>query len=227
MRVRLYYIMLILLSFRVAIAHSQESQFEVADVYATQERVDSVSSNGPIVVPTEWNRKMHIKTNVIGLGFAIANVALEVDLGKHWSFALPVNYSAWDYMKPTTKFRTFSMYPEGRFWVSKRNNGFFVGAHFGFAYYNYALNGDYRYQDHDGKTPALGGGLSIGYRLPISKNEKWNVEFAIGAGAYSRKYDRFYNVTDGRLVDTTNKMYWGIDNAAINFSYSFDLKKRK
>lgn len=227
MGVRLCHIMLILLSFSMGIAHSQESQFEAADLRGNGIVVDSVSTSRVVETPSEWNRRLHVKTNLVGLGLAIANVSVEVDLGKHWSFALPVNYSAWDYMKPTTKFRTFSMYPEGRFWVSKRNNGFFVGAHFGFAYYNYALNGDYRFQDHDGKTPALGGGLSIGYRLPISKNKKWNVEFAIGAGAYTRKYDRFYNVTDGRLVDTTNKMYLGIDNAAINFSYSFDLKKRK
>ena len=34
----------------------------------------------------EWSRKLHLKTNAIGLGMAIANVAAEVDLAKHWSF---------------------------------------------------------------------------------------------------------------------------------------------
>ena len=33
-----------------------------------------------------WSRKLHLKTNAIGLGMAIANVAAEVDLAKHWSF---------------------------------------------------------------------------------------------------------------------------------------------
>ena len=37
-----------------------------------------------------WSRKLHLKTNAIGLGMAIANVAAEVDLAKHWSFTLPV-----------------------------------------------------------------------------------------------------------------------------------------
>ena len=43
----------------------------------------------------EWSRKLHIKTNAIGLGMGIANVAAEIDLAKHWSFALPIYYSAW------------------------------------------------------------------------------------------------------------------------------------
>jgi hypothetical protein len=61
----------------------------------------------------------------------------------------------------------------------------------------------------------------------MSKNNRWHVEFAIGAGGYNLHYDRFYNVDNGKLVDTYHKIYWGIDNAAINISYNIDLKKRK
>ena len=174
-----------------------------------------------------WNRKLHLKTNIIGLGMAIANVAAEVELAKHWSFTLPVYYSAWDYFKSTIKFRTFALQPEFRYWLSEENDGFFAGAHFGLAYYNFAFDGDYRYQDHNRETPAIGGGVSIGYRLPISKNNRWRVEFSLGAGVYSNHYDKFYNVNNGKLIETYRKTYWGIDNAAVNISYRFDLKKRK
>ena len=132
-----------------------------------------------------WSRKLHLKTNAIGLGMAIANVAAEVDLAKHWSFTLPIYYSAWDYFKSTIKFRTFALQPEFRYWLSEENDGFFGGVHFGLAYYNLAFDGDYRYQVHNRETPAIGGGVSIGYRLPISKNNRWRVEFSLGAGFYS------------------------------------------
>ena len=72
-----------------------------------------------------WSRKLHLKTNAIGLGMAIANVAAEIDLAKHWSFTLPVYYSAWDYFKSTIKFRTFAVQPEFRYWLSEENDGFF------------------------------------------------------------------------------------------------------
>lgn len=177
----------------------------------------------------EWYRKLHLKTNALGLGLAIANVAVEVDLTKHWSFTLPIYYSAWDYFKTTIKFRTFAIQPELRYWWSEANEGFFAGAHFGLAYYNFAMDGEYRYQDHYRRTPAIGGGMSVGYRLPISKNNRWWVEFTLGAGVYPLHYDKFYNTPrtkDGALIESIKKVYWGIDQAAVSFSYSFDLKKR-
>ena len=177
----------------------------------------------------EWTRKLHLKTNAIGLGMGITNVAAEIDLAKHWSFTLPVYCSAWDYFKTTIKFRTAAIQPEFRYWLSEENDGFFAGAHFGLGYYNLALDGNYRYQDHNRETPAIGGGVSIGYRLPISKNNRWRVEFSLGAGVYSNHYDKFHNTPDtkdGLMVESVKKTYWGIDQAAASFSYSFDLKKK-
>ena len=183
----------------------------------------------PIAIPEMevWTPRLHLKTNAIGLGMAIANVAAEVDLAKHYSFTLPVYYSAWNYFKSTIKFRTFAVQPELRYWLSEENDGFFGGVHFGLAYYNFAFDGDYRYQDHNRETPAIGGGVSIGYRLPISQNNRWRVEFSLGAGVYSNHYDKFHNTPrtkDGQMIESIKKTYWGIDQAAVSFSYSFDLK---
>lgn len=178
---------------------------------------------------TEWSRKLHLKTNVIGLGMAIANVAAEVDLAKHWSFAFPVYYSAWDYFKSTIKFRTFAVQPELRYWLYEENDGFFAGAHLGLAYYNFAFDGDYRFQDHNRNTPAIGGGVSIGYRLPICTNNSWRVEISLGVGAYSCHYDKFHNTPrtkNGLMLESIRKTFWGIDQATVSFSYSFDLKRK-
>ena len=116
--------------------------------------------------------------------------------------------------------------PELRYWFNKNNSKLFVGAHFGAASFNLALNGDYRYQDHNGASPIMGGGISIGYRMPISKNERWNVEFAVGVGGYSIRCDKFYNIKNGKLAETYRTTYWGIDNASIGISYRFNLKKQ-
>lgn len=179
------------------------------------------------VITEDWTRHLYVKTNALGWGLAISNIGAEIDLAKHWSFAVPIYYSALNYFASTIKFRTLAVQPEFRYWFKPDNQKFFVGAHFGYAQYNVAVDGDYRYQDHRGKSPALGGGISVGYRMPISKNNKWHIEFTLGAGVYGLHYDRFYNVNDGKLIDTNRKTYWGLDNAAVNISYRFDLKKRK
>jgi hypothetical protein len=190
----------------------------------------SIMTVVPLITEVErWEPRWYLKTNAIGLGMAISNAAVEVDLARHWSVALPIYYSAWNYFKTTIKFRTLAIQPELRYWFSGDNAGFFAGAHFGLAYYNFAFDGGYRYQDHAGNTPAIGGGVSIGYRMPISKNERWHMEFALGAGVYANRYDIFHNppcTKEGLMVESIKKPYWGIDQAAISFAYSFDIEKR-
>lgn len=179
-----------------------------------------------------WTPRFYIKSNLIGLAALSANLAFEIDLAPHWSFTIPVYYNALDYFKSTIKFRNFTVQPEFRYWPRVMdkgvNDGFFIGAHFGMMYYNFAIDGPYRYQDRRGRTPALGGGLAIGFRKPISKNKRWHVEFTAGAGVYPIDYDVFENTPDykdGKWVRRNKKTWWGLDQAAISISYNFPLTR--
>lgn len=176
-----------------------------------------------------WMRRLHLKTNLIGAGLAMANLAAEIDLSEHWSLSVPVYYSTWNYFKQTVKFRTFAIQPEIRYWLSEDNSGLFAAAHCGFAYYNFATGGEYRYQDHSRETPAVGGGLNLGYRLPISRSGRMQLEFSLGGGVHHLRYDIFYNTPDtkdGLMVGSESKTYWGLDNAAVTLLYSIDLGKK-
>lgn len=182
----------------------------------------------PAVAAATQSHYMYVKANLVGLALLNANVGVEFDLGSYLSFSLPISYSAVNYFKPTLKFRNFSVQPELRVWPMKNDDGLFVGAHMGFAYYNFAFDGDWRYQDHDGTSPTIGGGLSLGYRLPISANKNWKLEFAVGAGIYPLYYDVFYNlanVKEGKLHETRNGRYIGLDNVTIGISYRIPYKK--
>lgn len=181
----------------------------------------------PIVEKPGWQRHLYLKTNTLGLGLAISNIGCEIDITKHFSVSIPFYYSALNYFTETIKFRTLAIQPEIRYWTNQNNNGLFFGVHGGVAQYNLAVDGGLRYQDHDGTSPAIGGGIGLGYRLPISEDNRWQIEFALGAGIYKLHYDTFHNVHNGKLIDTYHDVYYGIDNAAINISYKFDLKKRK
>ena len=244
MRVKIYYSLLIFLLLGTFSAHSQEIHAEnFADFRVNENYVDTSFSNTPrvseiqpevgqapnstvaVAEPECWTRQLHIKTNVLGLGMAIANLAVEVDLAKHWSFTLPVYYSAWDYFKTTVKFRTLMVQPEVRYWFNRHNEGWFLGAHFGYGYYNFALDGEYRTQDYNRETPSMGGGLAIGYRTHLSKNKRWKMEFSVGGGVYDSHYDQFRNVENGFLVRTEKKTWYGVDQAAISFVYSFNLSR--
>lgn len=192
--------------------------------------VPVVESPQPAEVDTSWHRRLDIKTNAIGLGMMILNAGVEIDIIPRLSFALPIYYSGINYFTETVKFRTFCVQPELRYWFFKQQHGndrLFLGAHFGMAYYNFALNGDYRIQDHAGRKPALGGGLSVGYRLPLGKEKRWKMEFSLGAGVYALHYDKFFNEHDGKLTKTIKRTFIGLDNAAISVGYTFDVSKKK
>jgi hypothetical protein len=116
--------------------------------------------------------------------------------------------------------------PEARYYV-KGNEGFYLGAHLGLGWYNFALDGEFRIQDHRGRRPAFGGGLGLGYTLPFKKHPRWGMEFAVGAGIYDSKYDMFYNEENGPVYKTDIRKTWiGVDNASISFTYKFDVIKK-
>jgi hypothetical protein len=171
--------------------------------------------------------RLHLKSNALGWGMFISNLGVELDFARHWSFSLPVYYSAWDYFTPTVKLRTFSLQPELRYWVDESNDGWFGGIHWGLSYYNIAWGKDWRYQDREGNTPAVGGGIGVGYRMPLGRSQRWRIEFALGGGAYALHYDIFHNEPNGLLTRTEKRTYLGIDHISISFSYLFDLKKRR
>ena len=167
-----------------------------------------------------------LKTNLLGLGLGHANIAVEYAFAEHFSVALPFYYSGgFDYLKETLKFRGIVLQPEVRYDL-KGNEGFYAGAHLGLGWYNFALDREFRIQDHRGRRPAFGGGLGIGYTLPFKKNPRWGLEFAIGAGVYDVKYDVFYNEPNGAYAEHgKHDTFFGVDNAAISFTYKFPIRK--
>lgn len=169
--------------------------------------------------------QVKVKTNAVGLSMMMANAGVEIDVHPKLSVNIPIYYSGINYFTQTVKFRFLGFQPELRYWPGPKRR-LYAGFHLGVAYYNFAWGKEWRYQDKGGKTPTWGGGLGVGYRLPLDKGERWNVEFTIGAGLYDLNYDRFYNVPNGALESSDRKLFIGLDNVAVSFSYSFDMKKK-
>ena len=201
---------------------------------AGPQQVEPSVENSSVVCPDRFRHSLKLKTNIIGWGMGHANIAVEWAFAKHFSVALPFYYSGgFDYFKETWKFRGIVLQPEIRYYVggkrnSNCNEGFYVGAHFGIGWYNYAIGQEFRIQDHEGERPAYGGGIAVGYAMPFKKNPRWGMEFAIGAGVYDAVYDSFYNEPNGAYAEFGKRTtWWGIDNAAISFTYKFPFNKKE
>ncbi|MCD7709092.1 MAG: DUF3575 domain-containing protein [Clostridiales bacterium] len=211
------------------VAGSLESESTESPADTLRSPADTLAASSDTAATVEWTRRLNFLSNAVYWCAAVSNVAVEIDLCDHLSFYFPVNYSAWNYFKSDIKFRVLAFQPEFRYWFSTKsgyNAGWFVGAHFGLAEYDIATHGEYRIQDHDGKRPGLGGGIAGGYRLPLTKNRRWNVEFSLGVGVYSLYDDIFHNYSEGLMTSSGKKTYIGPDQLNVSFSYSIDLKKK-
>lgn len=182
----------------------------------------------PPVEPGHW----YLKTNFLPMPLMLTpNIGVAFEIGNHFSVSVPFYYSALDWFRVDRKFRIAALQPEGRYWFRKGTFlGPFVGAHLNFGWWNIAAGDGYRYQDHEGRRPTLGGGITAGWKIPLftkSKHpDRWGLEFTLGAGYMHLYSDKFYDVDNGMKVDEVHKEYWGIDNAAVSLTYKFDYKRR-
>lgn len=160
-------------------------------------------------------RYMTLKTNIAYDAIAVPNLSFEIQCSKHISVELPVMFSGWD-ISHQHAVRTFAVQPEGRWWLEKAGTGHFFGVHAHMALFNVKWD-ENRYQ-HTGR-PLLGAGVSYGYKLPFSKH--WGAEFTLGAGYANMKYNTYYNIDNGALIETKSRNYWGITRLGISLSYRF------
>lgn len=154
-----------------------------------------------------------LKTNVPFLAVAVQNLALEVQLAKHVSLDFPVMWSISD-IERKHALRTIALQPEGRWWLKTVGTGHFFGLHAHAAWFNAKWEND-RYQTE--KRPLVGGGVSYGYKLPLSAH--WGAEFSIGAGYANMKYNTYYNIVNGAQLDTRLRHYWGITRVGLSIVY--------
>ena len=175
--------------------------------------------------PGFYLRQTSLKTNLAALPLLVANAAIELQPLEHWSLSVPVYYNALDWFSYDAKFRTLATQPEIRYWLKGNLSGLFFNVHATFGWYNVAWGGDYRYQDHAGKSPAFGGGIGIGYKVALG-NGPWGLEFGLGGGFLPLHYDYYYNIRGGRIAGEDSRKYFGPDQAFVSLTYSFGKSKK-
>lgn len=181
---------------------------------------DKHAAGEPFVpAPSSAGRYVAVKTNLAAWAGTILNVAADVQVGRHWSVELPVLWCPW-YVSDRHAVKTFTIQPEGRYWLAHPGKGHFFGLHAHIGWFNVRWDKD-RYQDTS--RPFLGAGISYGYLLPF--NEHWAGEFTLGAGYANMKYNTYYNIDNGARIDTRTKNYWGITRVGISVVYRFNIKK--
>ncbi len=157
---------------------------------------------------------MALKTNLVYDAFGVLNLAYECQFADHWTAELPVMWSLWDW-KESRGLRTVALQPGVKYWFSKPGSGHAVGADFDLAWYNARWDDD-RYQSEG--RPAMGASILYAYTLNMGRG--WKAEFSFGVGYVNTRYNTYYNISDGALIDTRTKNYFGPTRLGITLVYS-------
>lgn len=189
------------------------------EVKSEPERTDQpMQTDESVSAPHPSSRYVAVKTNLAAWAGTIMNLAADVQVSEHFSVELPVLWCPW-HVSSKHAVKTFTIQPEGRYWLARPGEGHFFGVHAHIGWFNVKWNRD-RYQDTS--RPLLGAGISYGYLLPLG--EHWAGEFTLGAGYANMKYNTYYNIGNGARIDTRTRNYWGITRVGISVVYRFNLK---
>ena len=134
-----------------------------------------------------------LRTNLLLWAIATPNLGLEWKPSPNIGILINGAYSHWIWNSEDKQHRTWLIQPEIRYYFS----GWFVGVEAHAAQFNFKFN-DTGYQGD-----ALGGGLTGGYRLQLSKC--LDMDFSLGLGYSQVKYDTYYR-SNGYMVKKENKV---------------------
>ncbi|MEG1729802.1 MAG: DUF3575 domain-containing protein [Bacteroidaceae bacterium] len=153
-----------------------------------------------------------LRANLLRWATLTPDLGLEWRLHRQISMLVRGTWTSWSWNDKDRRYALWCVSPEVRYAIGKQKRGF-VGAmyHFGAFHYKFGKTGKQgNYQ---------GGGITGGYRLPLSNT--FSLEFHLGAGYTFADYDN-YVVDQSIRVRCGNetKKYWGINQFGITWIWN-------
>lgn len=138
---------------------------------------------------------------------------LTPDLGVEWrisrSVGLTVNgsWTSWSWDDANRRYALWEVAPEIRWYLGKNKRGY-LGAMFKTGQFNYKLC------DTGKQGDLIGGGLTGGYVLPLSK--ALALDFSLGLGCLNADYEKYETINGVRVRQgSETKNWWGPINAGV------------
>ncbi|GHT45066.1 hypothetical protein FACS189440_00340 [Bacteroidia bacterium] len=177
---------------------------------ATQPAVASVAET----IQTEG--KFSIRTNLLYWAVATPNLGIEYKPAERFGILVNGLWSHWIWSGEDNHHRTWMVSPEVRYYTGANKN-WFIGMEGHAAEFNFKF-GDTGYQGD-----ALGGGLTGGYKLKLSR--VFDLDFSLGLGYTQLKYDTYYRSREVMVLKEggLKKDFFGPTQAGVSLVLNLDL----
>lgn len=155
-----------------------------------------------------------LSTNVPLLATGSINAEWSMTLNRSWSLHVEGSVNPWK----IEQFRVqhLAIRPAVRWWSTESYRRWFMGIHFGGGY---AHMGIPKLMDKKYEGVFMGGGADLGYAWAI--DTRWNIELAVGAGAYYLDMWSGECHTCSYRTDEVNKWVFLPDKLSLSVIYLF------
>lgn len=211
---------------RIDYTINETNRYQIADTLLTVVDIpgDTVGYSGFYAKNTkrrslipDYTGVAAIKTNLLYWAALTPNIGIDFYISRHSTIGIEGAYADWNQKSGQKRNWGIGMAAlEYRYWTRNNSSGHFVGAHAGWATYNFKFDET----GHQGQ--AYGGGLLYGYALPVTKHI--NIEFMLAVGyVETNKIENYKPVAEGGYILASRKkvQYFGPTKVGVNFVYKF------
>lgn len=136
-----------------------------------------------------------LKTNLAYWATTTPNIGVEKRLSDHWSLDLSTGWNPFTF-RENKKLKHIAIQTEMRYWLDSPFLGHFFGANLLYSHYNaggvhfpFGLFPKLKKHRFQGDLGALG--VAYGYDWVLDKENRWNLEAAIGLGLGITRYTQY------------------------------------
>ncbi|MGN0225194.1 MAG: DUF3575 domain-containing protein [Prevotella sp.] len=155
---------------------------------------------------------LSIRANLLRWVTLTPDLGIEWQVSDKWSALVHGTWTSWRWNDKDRRYALWEVTPEVRYHIY---NKVYVGAQFKVGEFNYKLS-------ETGKQGNLiGGGLTFGYVLPVSR--RLSIDFGAALGYLHADYDKYVVNDAGRIKFADDcKNWWGPTSVGISLVYNFN-----
>ena len=156
--------------------------------------------------------KLALRANLLRWATLTPDLGIEWRISPSWGISVNGSWTSWSWNDKDRKYALWEVTPELRYYIGEQKRGY-LGAMFKTGQFNYKLS------DTGKQGDLMGGGLTGGYMLKLSR--ALSLDFSIGVGCTNIDYEKYVVIDKVRIRrGSENKNYWGVNHLGVSLVWN-------
>ncbi len=155
---------------------NETGNLNIASPYGDAQQI----SQGETLTPPHYN--FALRANLLRWLTLTPDLGIEFRTSKHLGILINGSYTSWGWKQKEKRYSLWEVAPELRVYLGHNANAY-LGAQFKVGSF------DYKFSEPGKQGDIIGGGITGGYQLPLSRS--WMLDFSLGLGYLNADYETY------------------------------------